>query len=277
MMNTEHVMRHELNEIRLPTPRRQNLAASVAKVLKRYIVLERLAPGDRLPAERRLAEALNVSRTVLREALSQLIGEGIVERAPRALHVRDFDRARIALELAPIDEDDAEVLDLIELRAILEIGAIETIVHRATDDDLGEIEQWVVECEQRLAAGETFVWADARFHAALLHTLGNRSVDAFVPLIEDNLRHSLFVAPHQLASTGGPSDLRVVREHRQILEAIRRRDVEKARHVMAAHLGYYIRRERPGRNEIFATTKGEHLSTDTDHAESPHPEPSAVG
>ncbi|MGH2561041.1 MAG: FadR/GntR family transcriptional regulator, partial [Thermomicrobiales bacterium] len=242
-------MRHELNVIRLPTPRRQNLAASVAKVLKRYILLERLAPGDRLPAERRLAEALNVSRTVLREALSQLVGEGIVERSPRMLHVRDFDRARIAIELAPIDEDDAEVQDLIELRAILEIGAIETIVFRATEEDLREIERWVVEGERRLADGESLVWADARFHAALLHTLGNRSVDAFVPLIEENLRHSLFVSPHQLGSTGSPADLRVVHEHRQILEAIRRRDVEDARHVMASHLSYYIRQEQPGRDE----------------------------
>jgi hypothetical protein len=44
------------------------------------------------------------------------------------------------------------------------------------------------------------VWADANFHAALLRTLGNRSIDAFIPLIEENMRHTLFVTPHQLES-----------------------------------------------------------------------------
>jgi GntR family transcriptional repressor for pyruvate dehydrogenase complex len=239
------IMRRQVNELRLPSPRRQNLAASVAKVLKRYILIERLEPGDRLPPERRLAEALNVSRTVLREALSQLIGEGIVVRAPRTIQIAEFDRAQLAAELAPVDKDDADMRDLIELRAILEIGAIETIVLRATENDLEEIERWVVEGERRLAADDTIIWADAQFHAALLHTLGNRSVDALVPLIEENMRQTLFVTEYQLSSAGSPENHRAVAEHRQILEAIRRRDVEAARHVMASHLSYYIRREKP--------------------------------
>lgn len=230
-----------MDDIQLPPARRQNLAASAAKVLKRYILIKRMEPGDRLPAERKLAESLNVSRTVLREALSQLIDEGILVRAPRAIQVAKIDRVRLASEFAPIDTEDAEVRDLIELRAILEIGSIEAIVLRATDDDIRELERWMLECEEKLKADESIVWADARFHSALLHTLDNESINALLPVIEDLRRHILFVSPSMLESASSPQNLRAVVEHRQLVEAIRRRDVETARRVILSHVGQYIR------------------------------------
>ena len=52
--------------ISLPIAPRESLATRSAIILKRYLLTEHLKPGDRLPPERRLAEALNVSRTVLR-------------------------------------------------------------------------------------------------------------------------------------------------------------------------------------------------------------------
>src|SRR5262245_23553575 len=124
----------DLDAIRFPVPRRENLATSVATLLKRYILVERLAPGHRLPSERRMADALQVSRPVLREALSQLIGEGIlVRRSPRALCVADFDRVRVGSEVGSVDDADAEMRHLIEVRVVLEIGAIEAIADRASD------------------------------------------------------------------------------------------------------------------------------------------------
>ena len=227
-----------------PMPRRQNLAARVAVILKRYILAERLPPGHRLPSERRLADWLNVSRTVLREALSQLIGEGILSRvSPHALCVADFDQGRVAAEVSLIG-DEAEVQDLIELRVVIELGAIEAIVERATEAHLQEIERWVVEGERRLAAREPIYRADARFHAALLRVLGNHVIDGLLPLIEENLRQDLVVDPHQLTGAGTASDYRVVSQHREIYEAVKRRDLEAARHRMRVHLRPYLDRPR---------------------------------
>jgi GntR family transcriptional regulator, transcriptional repressor for pyruvate dehydrogenase complex len=228
-----------------PALRRQNLSDRAATILKRYIIAERLEPGHRLPAERRLADWLNVSRTVLREALSQLLGEGILERpSPYVLRVADFDRARVAADLAVVANEEAEAQDLIELRVMLEIGAVEAIVARAHDGHLREIERWVIEGERRLASGEPIYRADARFHAALLRTLGNRAINDFLPLIEENLRHDLVLDPHQLTTVGSAADHRVIRQHREIYEAIRRRDVESARRWMIAHLTPYLQRDR---------------------------------
>lgn len=86
---------------------RENLSTRSATVLKRYLLTEGLEPGDKLPSERRLAEALNVSRTVLREAINQLVGEGYIHKEPsRSPTVTEFDRERLA-----------EVLDEPELLA----------------------------------------------------------------------------------------------------------------------------------------------------------------
>ena len=161
-----------------PLIRAENLSVRVATILKRYILAEQLEPGHRLPAERRLADWLNVSRVVLREALSQLMGEGLLESpSPYILCVASFDRAKLAAELSGLDHEDAEANDLIQLRVVLELGAIDAIVAGATDAHLREIERWVIEGERTLAAGEPIYRADAGFHAALLKSLDNQAID----------------------------------------------------------------------------------------------------
>lgn len=87
----------DLPAVPLAMPARESLSARSAVALKRYLLTEGLEPGDKLPPERRLAEALNVSRTVLREAINQMVGEGLVRREPsRSPTVTDFDRGQLA-------------------------------------------------------------------------------------------------------------------------------------------------------------------------------------
>lgn len=228
----------------LPLLQRQSLSERVVLILKHFILNEGLAIDNRLPPERQLAEALNVSRTVLREALSHLIGEGIVYRAsPRKLHVADFDRAKVSAELAGLREEGASLQNLIELRVFVEIGALEVIVQRMTDDHLTAIEQWVVQGENHLRSQLPLPLVDARFHAALLHATENPAIEAFLPIIEENLRQSLIAAPRQFSGSGDAEDFRVVTEHRQIFEALRRRDANAARLLMLAHLSPYLHRD----------------------------------
>ena len=229
----------------LPIARRESLSTRSATIIKRYLLTERLKPGDRLPPERRLAEALSVSRTVLREAINQLVGEGLVTREPsRSPTVANFDRARLAHDLSLLEGHEAGIRDLIELRVLVELGAIESIVGRASEADLEEIERWVAEGERRVAAGEPVSVADVRFHSALLRSLGNRSVDALLPLIEEHIRENLLIDPHELAGVITDDDQRVVNQHRQIFEAIRARDAEAAKKRMYEHLDPYLHPEK---------------------------------
>jgi DNA-binding FadR family transcriptional regulator len=234
---------NDLGTALTPLIRRENLSARAATMLKRYILAERLEPGHRLPAERRLADALNISRVVLREALSQLMGEGILERtSPYVLCVADYDRAKLASDLSGIEQEDAQAEDLIQLRVILELGAIDAIVANITDDQLKEIERWVIEGERRLAAGEPFHRIDAGFHHALLRSLNNRVIDSFLPVIEEHLRHDMLIGPNKLENTGAPSDQETIEQHRGIYESIKRRDPVATREWLHAHLKPYIDR-----------------------------------
>ena len=241
-MRTRHP---EIETLNLPLFQRQPLSLRVTEILKRYILLEPLETGARLPAERRLAETLNGSRTVLREALSQLIADGILVRAtPRILTVGAFDRLRAAAELAPLNDYNIVDQNLIELRVIIEAGAIEVIARRADEHDLREIERWVIEGE-RLVAGsaEMMGRVDRRFHTALLRAAHNDAVTAFLPLIEQTMYQNVGAWLHHLNQRDHPEDHRVVTEHRQIYEAIKRDDRETARMVLLAHLAPYLRPE----------------------------------
>lgn len=252
-----------MSPLDLPLLQRQALSERVVLILKHYILNEGLAVDSRLPAERQLAEAMNVSRTVLREALSRLIGEGIVYRAtPRRLQVAEFDRGKVAAELAGLREESASLQHLIELRVFVEIGALEVIVRRLTDAHLAAIERWVVEGEERLRRRISLALVDARFHAALLRATENPAIEAFLPIIEENLRQSLIAAPRQFGGSGDAEDFRVVAEHRQLFEALRRRDANAARLLMLAHLSPYLQRDwrephAPARVLFGAETNGE--------------------
>jgi DNA-binding FadR family transcriptional regulator len=229
----------------LPTFQREPLSLRVTEILKRYILLEPLETGARLPPERRLAETLSVSRTVLREALGQLIADGILVRAtPRTLTVAAFDRMRLAAELAPLNDYNIIDQSLIELRVIIEVGAIEVITRRAGARDLSEIERWVIEGERLvMGSGELMGRVDRRFHTALLRAAHNDAVNAFLPLVEQTMYQNVGAWLHQLNQYDHPEDHRVVTEHRQIFEAIKRGDRETARIVMLAHLTPYLRPE----------------------------------
>lgn len=91
--------------------RRVSLADRTAEALKWSILADELHPGDRLPSERVLAESLNVSRTVLREALRRLVGEGVLHaEAARVLRIAPLERVTLVegLEVDGLGRDSTE-------------------------------------------------------------------------------------------------------------------------------------------------------------------------
>jgi DNA-binding FadR family transcriptional regulator len=68
----------------------------------------------------------------------------------------------------------------------------------------------------------------------------NPAIESLLPLIEETLRQSLVASPHQFDGSGSAEDHRVIGEHRQIFEALRRRDADAARLLMLTHLSPYL-------------------------------------
>ncbi len=226
-------------------PPRESLADRVALILKKFILSESVPAGDRLPPERQMADTLNISRTVLREALNQLMGEGILERpSPRILRVAGFDRDALASSIASHDDTDIRFRDLMELRYILEVGSIPIIIQQLTPPDLARIEALAAKHRHEIADGRSGNSADIEFHTRLLQVIDNPIIRGVIPVIEEQIRSYLLREPSMLVPGRSKPEtlIRVIDEHQDIISALRNKDVAAGLMAMTRHLEPYFTR-----------------------------------
>ena len=215
---------------------RRNLAELAVEAIKRFILHENLHEGDRLPGEEVLAESLAVSRNIIREALTTLAAEGIVTRQTgRGTFVQAFNREALAGNLPPlIGPRNASVKALYEFRMAVELGALEYVVLRATEEDLDEMDEILQRYESKQAEDKSPAREDIAFHLALLKATHNEVFLETAPLIAAGLRERIVSRPGSLAHFRPGRNS--AEHHRQILEAIRSRDVVEAQRVFRAHI-----------------------------------------
>jgi DNA-binding FadR family transcriptional regulator len=185
-----------------------------------------------LPPERRLCEQLSVSRNVLREALSALDHQGVVETRGKA-RVGVTARARAAL-VARVPSGGPErelVLDPIEVRRMLEPEAAALAAQRAGEDAIGELERWLGRMKEGVARGERVVEYDSAFHVAIAQATGNHTLVALIGALTDALRDS-----RERSFTPDGAAEAAIDDHRAIVTAIRARDAPAAEQAMRAHL-----------------------------------------
>jgi len=214
---------------------RSTLAEQIVAILKRFILLEGLQVGDKLPSERDLAAALGVSHRVVREALNILTGEGMVlKEHGRGSFVRAFDRQRLEAEtvVAPHFPDPVA---LFEARCAIEVGNMYIVARRATDEDLATLQDIVDDMEQKARQGEGPSAPDIVFHLTLLRATHNETLQRFAYLIRESLRRNVYISPGILSRSMG-DDSRALHTHRAIVDALRERDGTKAALAMIHHL-----------------------------------------
>ena len=226
-------------------PMTTTLAQRVLAGLKEKILSGELAPGARLPSEAALIAEYAVSRTVVREAVSRLQAEGLVEtfqgRGSFVLAVPE--PSAFALESSAI-RTHHDVLAMIDFRLGVESEAAALAAARITPTTA----QAVRAASTSLAevGREGAVEADFAFHRALAEATGNRF---YVDLL-DSLGPMMIMLPRtRLADADSMTDAthveRVQREHDNIASAVLAGDVETARAAMRVHLGNTRRRLDP--------------------------------
>ena len=212
------------------------LTQRVTSEIREMLLSGALLPGARLQ-EIALAERLGVSRTPVRETLSLLRAEGLLEHSPNVGYV-----------VRRISPQDA--LDQCEVRATLEAMAARVLAERGLPEDaLAQIEANLAACE-RITAGPSWSvaheaeWSDLNtsFHETLIAATGNRSLAETVqqtrrfPLV-----HGPESRPHAsllLRQSYGDREhcRRSTNDHRQIVEAILRREGSRSEHLMHEHV-----------------------------------------
>ena len=212
--------------------RRVPIYASVQAKLREFVRQENLAPGDRLPPERELARRLTVSRTSLRQALTALRVEGLVDirhgNGIYLLRSADDTVPPIAADLATAHP---ELPALGEVRNALEALAAWGAALRRSDDDLAALVAAVRVMEQEIAGGEHGLRGDRAFHRAVLQAACNEVLTMLLDAIEEGSER---IAHASLSRPGQPE--RSLAAHRLILDAIVGREADLARRLMSDHL-----------------------------------------
>lgn len=223
------------------------LTQAVADHLRRLIHRGEVGPGDRLPAERELAEQLGVARISLREAIKILQRDGYVEvrrGAQGGTYVTELDEP-VARWRAKMRTESGEFDDILDFRIALETGSARLAAIRRSPEDLAALRSAIRDLE-RASGRAAFRLTDSQFHAALAEAAGNSRLEAAI----ESARGELFTT-HDLLPFTDPIQ-ESVRDHEAIYRAVFNRDPDAASAAMREH----IENTREQLREIvFGTTR----------------------
>jgi GntR family transcriptional repressor for pyruvate dehydrogenase complex len=212
--------------------REPTLAERVANSILERIRSGELKPGDKLPSERELGDQFGVSRTVVREAVSELTGRGMVSvRAGSGLRVAAVDPAAFSesLTLMLRHSDAFDYRHVHEVRAMLEVQMAGVAAVRATADDITSLEAAAGAMEGTSDVDEA-AQCDLEFHRAI----ANATHNPLYLVLHDAIGEALMDVRRANLSHGGGEE--AATSHRSILARIAAHDRAAAEEAMRSHL-----------------------------------------
>ncbi|RUM07889.1 FadR/GntR family transcriptional regulator [Rhizobium chutanense] len=211
----------------------RRLYRQVADQIRLMIASGELAVGQRLPAERDLAEQLSVSRPTVREALIVLEVEGLVNiRMGSGIYVARRHAASVAVsEGEPVEGP----FELLQARAVIECAIAEEAATRARPEDIALLDEALVRMSGGVNDAGAVIAADRAFHTGIAAIVGNATLIRVTGEMFDMRMSPYF---EKLASHfEGPTTWRsALEEHRAIRDAIAAGDAAGAKAAMRAHL-----------------------------------------
>lgn len=204
----------------------------VAQELRHYIQENSFAVGDKLPAERLLAEQLDVSRALLREALIMLEIQGLVEvRQGSGVYLKQEGGA-----LVQTHEDDIGPFELLQARQILESSIAEVAAQTVTKRDIEELQKILLEQQREVQNGITDYDSDERFHIRVAQATQNRVLlESVNHLWQLRRRSPMWTQLHSHISHTTYWQ-QWAEDHQAIFNALKRRDSTAAGQAMWQHL-----------------------------------------
>ena len=209
-------------------------AARIATQLLDIIELQKLAPGDRLPPERQLAELLEVSRPSLREALHILQAQGLVQiKHGQGTFVQE---PIVAQELrATMMSKTHGLNELFDAREVLEVPAAKWATEKATKEDIRLLRATLNQIDNVTAIHpidyDQLQLLDAKFHLTIVEIAGNRFINQTLNVLQDVMRMSM----QTTLRLPGRSDISRS-EHSEILAAIENGNGELASKLTLQHI-----------------------------------------
>ncbi|MEP3233225.1 MAG: FadR/GntR family transcriptional regulator [Hyphomicrobiales bacterium] len=205
---------------------------SIADKIRHAIGSGRFTNGDQLPSERELSEMYDASRTTIRKALDTLEVDGMVSRKVGSgtfvTHiVEENDIEKVVGEISPIQ--------LIDARIGFERQMLRLAVIHATARDMENLEKILVSLEASETDNALFTQLDSDFHQSVAIASGNPLILQLYNQINEVRTHSQWQAARKSVLT--PQKVREYNgHHRQILDALKARDINAAIDALNLHM-----------------------------------------
>ena len=231
--------------------RPRSLALELVASLSERIRDGQLGVGDKIPTEAAIMAEFDVSRTVVREALSKLQAAGLVETrhgiGTFVLGLGDDAGFKISHEQYSTLQD---VVAVLELRIGLETEAAALAAQRRTDANLEAMRRALDALGTALEQGEDAVAADFQFHQEIARATQNDHFADLMTTLGSRIIPRARLEPVQAMTDERREYLRRVNgEHESIFDAIETQDAEGARAAMRTHLANSRERRRRSQSE----------------------------
>ncbi len=219
----------------VPAQRPQRLSDRVYESMLALIVSGDLPENSRLPTERELSQRYSVSRVIIREALSRLRDDGLVEsRQGSGTYVRKRS-AQTPVSLQPISSIE-DVQRCFEWRAALEGYSAYHAAQRRDDESIAELAIALKALLDELEARRVAMEADFAFHLAVAKASKNRFFVSALLSVRTHMQFGMNLSLNLTLSRPISMAHKVRNEHQAVFDYIVAGDAENARRAMQYHL-----------------------------------------
>ena len=228
------------------TRRPRGLVTEIVDALASSIRAGDIKPGDKLPTEAAIMARFDVSRTVVREAISKLQASNLVatRHGIGTFALEQIDPK--TFQISPVDFATVnDVISVLELRISLETETAGLAAMRRTSANLDAMQQALDSFETSLKGESDAVPSDFQFHLEIAKATGNRHFAELMTYLGENIIPRTRVNTPARAREDRDTYLkRVHTEHQAILAAIRTQKPDAARAAMRLHLSNSLERLR---------------------------------
>jgi DNA-binding FadR family transcriptional regulator len=222
----------------VPVGPRRTFESAVEQIADR-IRLGELGEGDRLPSERELAAAMQISRPTVREAVRVLADAGVLKVRPGTSGGASVASGYVPLELLRSKSELrlGEVAGVLEARRLIEPRVAQLAAVNAREDDFARLQALIDAHKALVARGEVlanedrFLQLDTQFHLRIARATGNTTIVSLMRTLLRRLEIARDMALHE-----PPIPDWVIDIHERTLGAIRSSDHERIERVMDEHL-----------------------------------------
>jgi DNA-binding FadR family transcriptional regulator len=201
--------------------------------LREFLKKKAFKPGDSLPKELELAEALGVSRNVVREALSRLRMLGMVSTKKKVgmILTRPDILGSFERVLDPLIIDESTLQDIFELRLTLEVGLADLLYLRKTKQDINELEK-IAKSQTSTSVKHTFrIKNEIAFHGKIYQMTGNTTLQRFQNMLLPVFGYIVMLEKELLIGKVS---------HLDLVNILRNGSKEEFRQGMLAHLQHHF-------------------------------------